>query len=116
VHRLLALLAYIRTLELVFVVVLMCQSLSLEYVRLYISVVASTLALLAVLAMLVYMLREHQGIVACVAALALITLDSYMLAILMSRSAETVFMYVSATVNVLVDIVLLLLSIELIRR
>ncbi len=116
-YRLLALLTVVRGIELVFVVLLLLPVISVPAAKLYIGLYTLAFIIVFLSSVSTYTMCERADVFSLVTAICLMTLDLYILAeMIYSGKLTTLLIYSSTVINLLTDLVLLLLSVELIRR
>ncbi len=116
-YKLLALLALLRGIELVFLVVVLCPVLSMPVAKLYMSLYVLSFTITSLASIATYLMYEKGEPILLIASVSLVVLDLYTLAyMLYGGKLMLLIVYVSSVINMLIDLVLLLLAIELARR
>ncbi len=114
VDRLLVTLSYVRALELLIAYVLLFEFSYRLVVRIVLTLYAVSLALTTASAGLSTMLT-NKGIIVLVTAILLFCADIAIIVFALPSGLPLIFVYLSSTGNIMIDIVLILIGVELVR-
>ncbi len=112
--RLLVTLSYLRAVELVIAYVLLFEFLCKSVVRIVLTLYAVSLALTAATAGLSTTVT-NRGVIVLITAVLLFCADVAIIAFALPSGLPLIFVYLSSTGNIMIDIVLILIGVELVR-
>ena len=100
-----------------FLTVVLCPVLSVNVARLYLSLYVLSFIIIVLASIMTYLIQERGEYIALTTSISLVVIDLYTLVhTVYGGKLALLIVYVSCVLNMLLDLVLLLLTIELVRR
>ncbi len=115
-RRILAILTYIRGVELILIYMLLTSFMFIMYARLIIALQILEFSIILTSVLVLKIAEEKGKILLLMSALTCFVIDIVLLVVLLLSGLRILTIYVAFTSNFLIDIILTLLSIEIVRK